>query len=311
METNLVFLCGFPSSGTDLLKNILNAHPEVFIEGEFPFLPNLSAKYGAIVSGNAVDQLIEDLKRIDVYHNFRNPGVTISPIRHEHSLAEIYSRMLSTDGRTWKGNINKLKVLFPRAKFIVIVRDVRDVVLSWQKKWGKDQLLCASKWDLRMRRGYQMIQDYQDDCLIVKYESLMNDFPNTARRMCAFLRISFHDNLFQFDKHVNQIVEGKLNYGRPIVPNNCEKWRKELDHTTVKRIEEIAWHSLGLFGYSIEEAKQPRGITNLEKCVGVAVDLFALVFVGNRAIKRNKLRCRIGRILYEVKKLLVMKYGIR
>jgi hypothetical protein len=319
METNLVFLCGFPSSGTDLLKNILNAHPAIFIAGEFPFLPTLFPKYGAIVSGDAVDQLVGDLKRIDVYHNFCNASVTISPIRQEHSLAELYSRMLSTDERRWKGNktpqntenINKLKILFPQAKFIVIVRDVRDVALSWQKKWGKNQRLCASKWDLRMRRGYQMLQDCQDDYLIVKYESLINDFTNTAKGICAFLGISFHDNLLQFDKYVNTIVEGKLNYGRPILRNNCEKWRKELDRATVKRIEEIAWHSLALFGYSVEAAKGPKGITNLEKCVGVAVDLFALVFVGNRGIKRNKLRYRIGRIVYEVRKFLVMKYGIR
>jgi hypothetical protein len=319
METNLVFLCGFPSSGTDLLKNILNAHPAIFIAGEFPFLPALFPKYGAIVSANAVDQLVEDLKRIDVYHNLGNPSATISPIRQQHSLAEIYSRMLSIDGRRWKGNktpqntenINKLKILFPEAKFLVIVRDVRDVALSWQKKWGKDQLLCASKWDLRMRRGYQMLQDFQDDYLIVKYESLINDLTNTARGICAFLGISFHDNLLQFDKYVNKIVEGKLNYGKPILPNNREKWRKELDRATVKRIEEIAWHSLVLFGYSVEEAKRPKGITNVEKCVGVAVDLFALVFVGNRAIKRNKLRYRIGRIFYEVRKFWVMKYGVQ
>lgn len=51
MHTDLVFLCGFPSSGTDLLKNVMNAHPDIWMSGEFPFLPRLAREYGAPVPG--------------------------------------------------------------------------------------------------------------------------------------------------------------------------------------------------------------------------------------------------------------------
>ena len=32
---------GFPSSGTDLIKTVLNAHPKIELSGEVPYLPKL------------------------------------------------------------------------------------------------------------------------------------------------------------------------------------------------------------------------------------------------------------------------------
>ena len=161
MNTGLVFLCGFPSSGTDLLKNVINAHPDVWINGEFPFLHQLARTYGATVAAEQVRDVIAALQHIDVYHNFANPKPKIVLTRSEYTIAEIYAAMLTEKWWRWKGNktpqntehIDALRVLFPAAKFIVIIRDTRDVALSWWNKWGKHKLLCAHKWNARMLRG--------------------------------------------------------------------------------------------------------------------------------------------------------------
>jgi Sulfotransferase family len=319
MESNLLFICGFPSSGTDLLKNILNAHPDISIGGEFPFLPALCAKYGPLVRGNAVHEVIEDLKWIDFYHNFRNPMLTVLPTRQEHSLEEIYSLMLTTETKRWKGNktpqntenIGKLRVLFPNAKYILVVRDIRDVALSWQHKWGKDPLLCASKWDLRMRCGYRLLKESEKDRLIVNYESLLSEFESTVLEICSFLGIEFHSNMIEFARHTTEIIEGKLNYGQPILVGNHGKWRKEMDPLTVRRIEEIALPSLRSFDYSVPDGRSYRPITIVEKYLGIARDIYALLFVGNRAIQKNRFRNRLGTIVYELRKFILMRYTTR
>lgn len=318
-DTELLFLCGFPSSGTDLLKNILNAHPDIYIGGEFPFLPSLAENYGPVVRRDAVGGLIEDLKEIDVYHNFRSPDLAVSSLPAECSVADIFSRMLSADKRKWKGNktpqntenIDKLKKLFPRAKFILIIRDIRDVALSWENKWGKDALLCASKWDLRMRRGANAMQQLEGDCLIVKYESLLDDLKATAQKICSFLQIEFHPDMLEFDKHVDEIIDGKLNYGKPVLADNHGKWHKQMDRSKIKRIEEIAWKSMTLFGYPVEAASGYRPLTTRGKVLGLARDCYALVFVGNRAIKDNSLWYRFGTISHELKKRLLFRSGVR
>ena len=61
-----LFVGGFPSGGTDLLKNILNAHPDIYINGEMPFLYKL-ANYGytedSIISSEAeYEQFIKILR---------------------------------------------------------------------------------------------------------------------------------------------------------------------------------------------------------------------------------------------------------
>ena len=65
-----VFICGFPSSGTDLLKNIINAHTAVFLGGEFPLLARLARYYDAHVPRNQCPAAWQALYNSDVYRNF-------------------------------------------------------------------------------------------------------------------------------------------------------------------------------------------------------------------------------------------------
>ena len=311
MITNFVFLCGFPSSGTDLVKNIVNAHTDVFISGEFPFLPSLANKYGAVVPGKIVDEIISDLRKIDVYHNFQNPNTTLSKLSREYLFSEIYSIMLNNKQCKWKGNktpqntenIDKIRLLFPKSKFILIIRDVRDICLSWGKKWGKDKILCAHKWAVRMQKGVEKLTELGKDAfLIVKFEDLLDNLEGEARKICNFLDIEYQKRMLEFDKYIVNEIEGKINYGKNIISNNKEKWRANFSNKEIKRIEEISFDTLRMFRYPITIAKEKRPLKNFEKYRGFVHDTVSLVLVGNRAIKNHKLRSRFNSIVFAFKK---------
>ena len=312
MKNNLVFLCGFPSSGTELLKTIVNAHSDVFIGEEYPFLPNLARKYKAIVSAEMVEQLITDLKKIDVYNHFLNAQLPNLRENSKYSIEEIYSKLLSEDSVQWKGNktpqytenIAKIRELFPRAKFILIVRDVRDVTISWQKKWGKDKLLCASKWNHRMQLGYSSLHNLDDnDFLIIKYEEILDDLEEVGRIVCKFLNIEYQEKMLEFYRYVAETdLDGKINYGKALIKENKEKWREKMSQEEIKRIEEIAFDALNLFQYTITTANKQKKIYYTEKLLGTLKDVFALIFIGNRAIKNNQLQYRINAIMILIKK---------
>ncbi len=317
METNLVFLCGFPSSGTDLLKNIVNAHSDVLIGGEFPFLPRLAQKYSHIVSAEIVEDVMTDIRKIDVYHNLERPKFDLTELKpnSEYSLSEIYRCMLSEDKVKWKGNktpqntenIDKLRILFPDAKFILIIRDIRDVALSWDKKWGKNKLLCAAKWNSRMQRGIELSKKLNDgDFLIVKYEDILDDLEEQTRKICDFLNIKYQENMIDFDKYVKNNIDGKLNYGKSLIRDNSQKWLEKLSKHEIKRIEEISLPSLKLFGYPISTATEYKAITKVEKFLGIVHDVYSLIFVGNRAIKSNPLSYRLKAILVAIKKIFAL-----
>jgi hypothetical protein len=155
---NIIFICGFPSSGTDLLKNVLNAHAEIHIGGEFPLLPSLAARRSPIVSADELAAVARDIIGCDVHGNLDRSKLP-SDLEGPCSFADVYITLLTSKQATWYGNktpqnsenVDKLEQLFPGARYVLIVRDVRDVALSWRNKWGKDMLLCAHRW---MQRNY-------------------------------------------------------------------------------------------------------------------------------------------------------------
>ena len=305
MEPGLVLLCGFPSSGTDLLKNLVNAHSEIQMGGEFPLLPSLAAKYGPMVPAAMVGQALDDLRRIDVYQNFDNSAGDLPLYTADVTMAQLFADLLTPHAVTWVGNktpqnsehVRELDRLFPEARFIVIVRDVRDVALSWKNKWGKDPLLCADKWNRRMLDAMRHLHAMGPQRhLLIKYEDLLGNQEGVARSICAFLDLSFQPSMLEYHRHVGHTIAGKLNYGEPIIRDNHGKWKNALRPSVILRIEQIAFEGMQYFGYAPSTACDAAPLRATERLVGRALDLAAMLFVGNRAVKENRLAHRVRTI---------------
>lgn len=316
-EAGLVFLGGFGSGGTDLLKNVLNAHPEVSLPGEFPFLPRLADETGPLVPAHRAERVLARLRALDVYGNFPRPEAPLPPPQNGgYRLSALYGSLATRDHVRWTGNkspgntqnIDKLKAMFPDAKFVIIVRDVRDVALSWSRKWGKDKLACAAKWDMRMRLGRQLAAELPaEDVLFVRYEGLLEDLEGTARDLCQFLGLDFAPEMLTYHESVTAVVPGKLNYGKALIADNHGKWRTGLSSRDVRRIEEIAYQGMAVYGYSPLAAQGARPITRLESLRGRVRDAWATVFVGNRAIQTGRLRHRARTVTFELRRLAVAR----
>jgi hypothetical protein len=304
MCANTVFICGFPSSGTDLLRNILNAHSKIVIGGEFPLLPSLVKSCSAIVKSADIQNVQEKLRRCDIYGNLKNADIDLTA-ETDLPFNDIYARMLSPDDFVWYGNktpqntenIEQLDKLFPSAKFIIIVRDIRDTVLSWQRKWGKDMLLCASKWDKRMRLGEAAAAKLSPGrYMYVAYEDILGKLKPQLERICDFLNLEFDSRMLEFHEHVDELVPGKLNFGEAIISDNKNKWVEALDKSTLRRVEEIAWPTMHRFSYQPTVATAHHPIRNLERLHGLLSDSLSMLFVGNRALYKDRFRARMTAI---------------
>ena len=318
LSSNLVFLCGFPSSGTDLLKNIVNAHSDIAISGEFPLLPSLAGRYGPLVEAEEVSEVVTALNRCDVYRNFAHDDFVPSGAAQSYTVAEIYRAMLGDDAVAWGGNktpqntehIEELNALFPHAKFIVIVRDIRDVALSWHQKWGKDKILCAAKWQSRMQSGYRAAAELGSDrVLFLRYEDLLVGLELIARRICAFLGLDFERCLLDFHTQMTHRMAGKRNYGKALLSHNTAKWRQGLTAREIRRIEEIAYDGLAGFEYPITLATGPRRLTPIEQYRGLARDVIALIVVGNRELENQIGRYKVKTACFELRKLWLRRYA--
>ena len=303
-KQQLVFICGFPSGGTDLVKTILNAHPDVYFNGEMPWLYQLrQSGFSAdkLMTASDVEQLRSSIEERDFWHNVENIDASF-PTETSLTLESILYYLFDKRERVIWGNktpqntehMTELNKLFPEARFIIIVRDVRDVCLSYREKWGKDTNWCAAKWSQRLQQGWITSQNLPpQQTLFVHFESLLEDSPAVCQRLCDFLEIPFSKRMLEHHKYTNRVIDGKRNYGRGILSNNQQKWRKGFSPKRVQRIEEIAFETMKLFGYQPEYASHPRPITQVEYRMGQVKDASALLFVGNRASANNSLAKRV------------------
>lgn len=317
-EKILLFVGGFPSGGTDLLRNILNAHPSIYLNGEMPFLIELS-KHGftentKFKTFEEINRFVASLHSLDPWdkcenlHANVNDGTTMDG---EISLKSLLYQLFSEQERLVWGNktpqttehIAQLLEIFPSAKFIIVVRDVRDVCLSWSKKWGKDVLWCAHKWATRMPEALSSVEFYGESTIkLLHFEDLLIRTNDVCHQLTDFLNIPFSENMLSYEKHVEQIEDGKINYGKPIIKDNYGKWRDSLSAGTVERLEQIAFDTMKSYGYAPAFATAARPLRKWELLRGVIRDSLAILVVGNRARKDNSIRERLAILLFNLEK---------
>jgi hypothetical protein len=315
---NFLFICGFPSGGTDLTKLILNAHSKVCLTGELPNLVKMRDfgwDAGTVFNtDDSVEEFYRWLKKNDVYGNIRHYKATKSlnyPLNMNSLLQQLFCRKESA---VWVGSktpqftqkLDVLMDLFPTAKAIIVVRDVRDVCLSWRNKWGKSMYYCAHKWAAQMKTGYDLANsDYKSRILIVKFEDLLGELKPTSERICDFLGIAHENSMLEHHKHVEEVPIGKTNYGKAIVTKNMNKWKNNISKRDSVRIEEIAFSAMQLYSYKAIYADSYKDISPIEKALGTANDIWAILFVGNRNIKGlDNIKNRLLSIYSEYKKRL-------
>ena len=185
----LVHIIGYPSSGTTLLRRILNAHPDLCITSEMPLLPTLAGKLPARIDRTNFRETKRRFLAVDVYGNFRNREllfpdlVTLFGPAEYYTAAHLYAALIDPRPCTYYGNktpqysesLPKLLALFPQTKLILIVRDIRDVALSFKARWGKSEILCAHKWHRRMDMALAMLgQLPAGQSHLVRYKDLVS-----------------------------------------------------------------------------------------------------------------------------------------
>lgn len=133
----LVTLCGLPRSGSTLLGNVLNQHPDITAEMDSclaDILTNISQHSEKTYS--ETQHTMKEMK--ELYYTFMRSGIVgwISKL----SNTEIY---LDKD-RSWAVDFDLLFNLVPNTKIIFLVRDLRGIVSSLEKLETVDRVMSPS-----------------------------------------------------------------------------------------------------------------------------------------------------------------------
>lgn len=286
MQRPMPVIVGVPRSGTTLLRMMIDAHPAIAIPPETGFLPALAdldpskdarADAWRIITGSptwpdfgldpeALRARLEDLPA---------PSPANAARAFYRAYAERFAKTQWGDKTpTYGSELTRIAALLPEARFVHIIRDGRDVMLSVRHLWfspGPTIEACAADWAARVGRTRALGSEV-DSYLEIRYEALVEFPERTLRNVCRFLDLDFHPRMLAYylgasarlDEHRGrydadgreiiskaQRLENQRLVTGPPRPDRIDRWKTELSADEVQRFEGVAGEWLDRLGYPL------------------------------------------------------------
>ncbi len=242
-----IFIVGMPRSGTTLLSNLLNASEEIYFPQETHFFSQLD-KYKKNKSKlkNSFNNFYFNKNEI-YFKSWNLDSQKIDGLNsyNEKELFEDLICLLQKQNKkqfeSWGEKtpihfvyINEILKIYPKAKFVHIIRDPRDVFIS----------MIASSW-VKIFPFEEKISQYKISCQIhlsthenicsVKYEDLVKEPEKNLKKIFSFTNLNYTDQILQnFNKDENlnfseKFEPWKKNNKNSIDAKSMFKWKKKVD----------------------------------------------------------------------------------
>lgn len=203
----LVFIGGVPRSGTTLMRAMLDAHPEVRCGEETRVIPRILAmKQMWSRSGREKMRLDEAGVTDEVLDAAMQAFLLEIIVKH----GEPANFLCNKDPFALK-SLSYLAKIFPRAKFVLMIRDGRASVHSMISRKvtiaGFDlgsYRDCLTKWNRAIETMYTQCLDAEDKCLPVHYEQLVLHPEKWMRTLLKFLDIPWNDAVLHHEELIGK-----------------------------------------------------------------------------------------------------------
>ncbi len=229
-DSNLVFLLGFPRSGTTLLDTILRTHSKIKVLEEKPFLLDLRHKYfternNKLFALRNIEQNEKDLIRNSYFKNLK--------LKEEDKNKIIIDKLpLSII------EIGFIKCIFPNSKIILALRHPCDVVISCYFSSFKinDAMINFLDWENTINfynEVFDLFEHYENQLSLnyykIKYENVVKDFKNQIVSLLKFLNLEYENELKNF--HLTAKKREKISTPsytqviNPLYKSSIERWK--------------------------------------------------------------------------------------
>jgi hypothetical protein len=281
MTNPYLFIVGCQRSGTTLLKRMLNAHPRLAVTSESNWIARLFEKKAGLTPEGLVSPELLSLLVVDPAFSRLNIGrkdlETLSrpgeKVAYSEFVSGIFNLYGKTQGKALVGNktpahvrrLHTLHALWPKARFVHLVRDGRDVCLSiakWpaaqQKKpgtlttWKDDPVTTtAFWWELHVRLGQQAHNWLGPELYYeMRYETLVERPAKESAALCAFLGLPYDRAMLSFHEG-RTIDDPNLESKERWLPATLglRDWRSDMPAEQVERFEGAVGPLLDELGY--------------------------------------------------------------
>jgi Sulfotransferase family len=283
-DSRPIFLIGNPRSGTSLLRSVLNAHPNIVIAPECGFAHWLHSKYktwGEIDAQNriSISQYTKDLinsrkfKTWEISESTLRNAIEATAPKNYSNLTEmvykLYKSVHKLHALRWgdKNNyyinhISLLHEIFPKAVYLYIIRDPRDVACSYLNLAHKNvnspyypelptQLSeIVDEWIINNNAATTSFQQLPYSTFYsFKYEDLVTDTQNTVKSICTFLNEEYDPSMLVPEKQKRAVEPQELMYWKeklmtPISTSSVGRYKTDLSTAQIDLVENKAQNLL-------------------------------------------------------------------
>ena len=272
IEKDILFIFGAPRSGTTYINGLLREHFDFGLCSEGQWILPMgyrASRFGDLRVDANLEKLIDVTLKAYMFEHFRTViaerlgrPVDITPEEIYKNLLErsfsgvVYAIFLTVAQQMGKSRVgNKcpsywkdlpaLLGWFPKAKFLHVLRDGRDVALSLKgRDWGPTTTYGAAKMWCRVQAATiefeSIVPSQQYFCL--KYEDLLREPSTIVPQLECFLEMPFEAP--KRERLCRDIETSPMR-------NNFGKWHTQMSDRDQRTYEFIAGHWLRLRGYEL------------------------------------------------------------
>lgn len=256
-----LFLVGAERSGTTLLRLMLAHHPELAWQNEFEFAVDLMAEDGSFPSRARYAEWLSTHRifrasKLQVLERDDYPAIVRGFLDQKRDRA---SKPIV--GATVHRHFVRLLRVWPRARFVHLIRDPRDVARSVMGMgWAGNVWTGSAKW-IHAEEEWDALRRRlpAEDWCELRYEDLIADPERELTRLCEFIGVRYSPAMLSYPEDTT--------YEAPNAAMGSQ-WKKKLTPSEVALVEGRVGSLLSSRGY--EPAGAPRTPTAMES-VGLAV----------------------------------------
>jgi hypothetical protein len=299
-----LFVIGMPRSGTKLLRGLLDQNPRIRIPPyETDFLPLIARwvrDHGPPHTPAQFGALAAEVCRAPYFVFRKREGRVFSwqPWRNacagRFDAADLFEGFIRSETGTARGSgviwgdkspsyiehIDLILQVYPHARIVHLVRDVRDYCVSIRNAWGKDVRRAAFRWSNAVANAHERCMQAPQCLCEVHYEALLAAPEREMSRLCEFVGVLFTPDMLKTNRPVENL--GAAVGRRDIKTDNAGKYAAVLTPRELEAIEALAWQGMHAVGYRPVRAIKPQTISRATLAALRLKDALALTLSGAR-----------------------------
>lgn len=273
----LLFIIGSSRSGSKIVRDALNNIDNVCITTvEFKIMPYIIMNYINTLNTDCINnlkKLYTELESSTYSMSMRNYKVKYnfnSFIENNRRKSSIFEVLL--DYICYYENKDPLKIdilgdktpLYHKhlntiseinnhviVHIINMIRDPRDVSLSFKKSWGKSTYRSAFKWNIAVNNVLNSIDNTSLNILTVKYENLLNNVSKELNVIINYLNVYYEKEIGELLNYKSTEKYGSAKGYSGIKTDNINKFKLCLKKSDIESIEGLCHDNMLYHSYDI------------------------------------------------------------